>query len=258
MNRLLYIFFFILAISCDNTLSEADKKRLAELNERAVEYRMDGDLEKAKELYSTAIDIDPSDPHMRYNLIGIYVQQDSLSKAFELLEKAPKEQKETAYYYQVKAGLFEHNGQKQEAVENFKKALKLTEEPDVNNEKDLMPLVNYAMLETLSGDKDQAVARLNETLGLSWLTESNKEYVATFRNEFEYFQNNGSLEFEPQQDILIKTTNPDSLELILKENHINVSGSSSSGGSDTTKIYISEKYRRGVEKLKIKTHPNNI
>ena len=128
----------------------------------------------------------------------------------------------------------------------------------MKNEKDLMPLVNYAMLETLSGDNDQAVNRLNKTLNLNWLTESNKEYLATFRNEFEYYQGNGSLEFEPQKDILIKTTNPDSLELTLKENHINISGSSSRGGNDTTEIYISEKFRRGVERLKIKTHPNNI
>ena len=258
MNRFLYILFSIFILSCNNTLSEADKKRVGELNERAIKYRIDGDLEKAKELYSTAIEIDPSNPHLRYDLIGIYVQQDSLSKAFGLLEKVPKEQKETAYYYQVKAGLFEHSGQKQEAIENFKMALKLTEKPDVKNEKDLMPVVNYAMLETLSGDKAQAVARLNETLDLGWLTQSNKDYVATFRNEFEYYQGNGSLEFEPQRDILIKTTNHDSLELILKENHINISGTSSSGGNDTTEIYISEKFRKGVEKLKIKTHPNNI
>ena len=118
-------------LSCDDAISEADKKRVTELNERAIEYRMNGDLEKAKELYSTAIDINPSDPFILYDLIGVFVQQDSLTKAFELLEKVPKEQKGTAHYYQLKAGLFEHNGQKEEAIANSKKALKLTEEPKV-------------------------------------------------------------------------------------------------------------------------------
>ena len=163
------------------------------------------------------------------------------------------EQKETENYYQVKGGLFEFNGQKEQAIENYKKALELTDKPKVKDEMDLSPLVNYTMLETLAGKKEQAVSRLNETLDLDWLTESNKEYLETFRNEFEFYQGNGTLEFDPKRDILIKTTNSDSLELVLRENHINISGSSASNGNDTTKIYLSEKYRSGINKLNIKT-----
>lgn len=258
MKKITHIILLLFIVSsCKNSISEADKKRVTELNEKAVEYRMNGDLENAKRIYSKATEIDQSNTFIRYELIGVYVKQDSLDKAFELLGKIPAEQKETEYYYQVKGGLFEFNGQKEQAIENYKKALELTNKPKVKDEMDLIPLVNYAMLETLAGKKEQAVSRLNETLDLDWLTESNKEYLETFRNEFEFYQGNGTLEFDPKRDILIKTTNSDSLQVVLRENHINISGSSSNNGNDTTEIYLSEKYRTGINKLNIKTHPNN-
>lgn len=257
MKKVTYIIFLaFIIISCDKSISEADKKRVSELNKEAVEYRMNRDLEKAKEYYSEALAIDQSNTFIRYELLGIYTEQDSLDKAFELLEKVPAKQKEAAYYYQVKGGLYEFKRQKKKAIENYKKAFELTDKPKVKNEMDLMPLVNYALLETLAGNKEKAVNRLNEALKLNWLSATNKEYLTTFRNEFEHYQDNGSLEFQPERDILIKTTNSDSLKLILEENHINISGSHSSNGNDTIEIYFSEKYRRGIEKLNIKTHPN--
>ena len=171
------ILLLFIASSCADSISEADKKRVKELNKKAVEFRMNGDLEKAKMNYLNAMEINQSDTFIRYELIGVYVEQDSLEKAFELLEKVPAEQKETGYYYQVKGGLFEFSGQKEKAIENYKMALELTDKPEVKDEMDLMPLVNYAMLETLTGQKEQAVNRLNKTLELNWLTEKNKEYT---------------------------------------------------------------------------------
>ena len=256
MKNITYIILLLfVANGCKNSISEADEKRVTELNQKTVEYRMNSDLENAKRNFSKAIEIDQSNTFIRYELIGVYVEQDSLNKAFELLEKIPADQKETEYYYQVKGGLFELNGQKEQAVENYKRALELTDKPKVKNEMDLSSLVKYAMLETLAGKKEQAISRLNETLDLDWLTERNKEYLETFRNEFEFYQGNGTLEFDPKRDFLIKTTNSDSLELVLRENHINISGSSSSNGNDTTEIYLSEKYRTGINKLNRKTHP---
>lgn len=162
MKKITHIILLLFIVSsCKNSISEADKKRVTELNEKAVEYRMNGDLENAKRNYSKAIEIDQSNTFIRYELIGVYVEQDSLDKAFELLEKIPAEQKETEYYYQVKGGLFEFNGQKEQAIENYKKALELTDKPKVKDEMGLSPLVNYAMLETLAGKKEQAVTGLS-------------------------------------------------------------------------------------------------
>lgn len=257
MNKITYILLLVFIINgCKKSLSEADRNRVTELNEKAVEYRMNGDLENAKKYYSQAIEIDYENAFIRYEFIGIYVEQDSLDKAFDLLERIPEDLKETGYYYQVKAGLFEYRGQNEQAIYNYKKALELTDKPKVKDEMDIMHLVNYAMLETLSGEKDKAVNRLNKALEFNWLTESNKEYISTFRNEFEYYQGKGSLEFDPKRDILILTTSPDSLELVLKENHINISGRSSVNREDTTEIYLSEKYRSVINKLNIKTYTN--
>ncbi|WP_296315560.1 tetratricopeptide repeat protein [Winogradskyella sp. UBA3174] len=256
MKKNIYIILLVfIVVSCEKSISEADKKRVADFNEKAWQYRAENDLEKAKDYYSQAIEIDQSTTSIRYELIGVYVEQDSLDKAFELLEEIPSKQKETENYYQVKGGLYEYNGQKEKAIDSYKKAFELTKKPEVKNEMDLMSLVNYTMLETLAGNKDQAVSRLNKTLDLDWLSESNKKYLTTFRNEFEYYQGNGTLEFNPKNDIIIKTTNSDSIESILKENHINISGSSSNNGNDTTEIYISEKYRKGIEKLNRKNAP---
>src|SRR5690606_18170426 len=156
MKNITYIILLLfIASSCKNSISEADKKRLTELNEKAVEYRMNGDLENAKSNYLKAIEIDQSNTFIRYELIGVYVEQDSLEKAFQVLEKVPAEQKETEYYYQIKGGLYEYDGQKEKAIDSYKKALELTDKPKVKDEMDLMPLVNYAMLETLSGEKKQ-------------------------------------------------------------------------------------------------------
>jgi len=165
--------------------------------------------------------------------------------------------KENPTFYQMKGGLHEFKGEKEMAIANYKKALELTDTIFVQDEMDLSPLINYAILETVAGNKTQALKRLNKTLDLEWMTESNKEFLEIFRNEIEYYQGEGTLEFDPKRDILILTTRPDSLELVLKENHINISGSSSGGRNDTTEIYLSEKYRSGLNRLNIKTHPNN-
>ncbi|MFL9844421.1 hypothetical protein [Flavobacterium rhizosphaerae] len=79
------------------------------------------------------------------------------------------------------------------------------------------------MLETLAGKKKTTVNRLNETLKLDWLSQRNIEYLKTFRNEFEYYQGDGTFSFDFKKDIALCTKNTDSLEAILFENHINVS-----------------------------------
>ena len=254
-NYILFLVFML--IGCKKSISEADKKQVVELNNKAVEYRMNNDLEKAKEHLAKALEIDPTDFSVRHQLIGIYTEQDSLSKAFEILDKIPSEQKNSQNFYQTKANLYDYSKQKNKAIENYKKALELTELPkSLNKELDLNDLLNYAMLETLSGKKEQAVNRLNKALKLDWLTDNNREYLESFRNEFEFYQGGGSAEFDSEDRLYIKTTNADSLISILKKHHINVSGSVSVSGSsfknDTTELFVSKKYIEAINKLGIK------
>ncbi|PQJ32049.1 hypothetical protein BST92_08975 [Nonlabens arenilitoris] len=72
------------------------------------------------------------------------------------------------------------------------------------------------MLETLAGKKEKGVERLNNTLSFSWLTESDKALLENFRNEFEYYQGTGVVEFHATRDFSILTNNPDSLEQVFK------------------------------------------
>lgn len=220
---------------------------------------MNNDLEKAKEHFAQALEIDSTDFSVRYQLIGIYIEQDSLSKAFKILDEIPSEQKNTLNFYQTKGNLYDYSKQKNKAIENYNKALELTELPTkINNELDLNELVNYAMLETLSGKKDQAVNRINKTLKLDWLTENNIEHLETFRNEFEFYQGGGSVEFDSEDRLYIKTTNADSLISVLKKNHINVSGSISVSNSnfknDTTELSVTKKYADAIYKLGIRVY----
>ena len=256
MNKFaLIILLALFSNGCENNLSEADKKRVTELNEKAVQSLMIDDFEEAKANYLKALEIDKSDSFIRYELIGIYVEQDSLDKAFATLNEVPSDQKKTTYYYQVKAELHEYKGQVEKAITNYRKALELAEIPTVNNELDLVPMVNYAMLETFTGNQEQAVYRLNKVLDIDWMTYNNKQYVETFRNEFEFYEGNGRKDLEPSRDLVFKTTNPDSIKALLKQNHINIAGTYSKG-SDSTDVYVSQKFKSGLEKLNIKAYSN--
>lgn len=266
MKNISLLLLIFIAIGCKKTISEADKQRATELNNKAVEYRLNNDLEKAKEYFVKALAIDSTDFSIRNQFIGVYIEQDSIDKAFQLLEEFPEDQKESQNFYQINGLLYEYKKQMDKALESYKKALELTDLPStIEDEMDLGLLVNYTMLETLAGKKEQAVNRLNKALELDWLTENNKEYLETFRNEFEFYQGNGNADFNFSNDLTLQTTNADSLELLLKNNHINTSGSGSRNmistndfKNDTVEIYVDEKYKEAIHQLGIKTYPNKI
>jgi len=241
-------------ISCqNNSISEADKKKAIELNDQAVELIRDGKVEEAQDLYEQAHEIDESNPLVHRSLIGVYGQTKEFDKAFELLDELPEEMKNSAYYYQVKGRIYELAGDMGKAQENFIKAYEVSEIGEINSETDLNTLVNYAMAETVAGHRLRAVNRLNDALKINWLKESDIEFLETFRNEIEFYQGNGSMDFGNENEIKICTKNIDSLERVLKEHHINTSGSSSSNRTDDiNSITVNEKFRSGIEKLDLK------
>ena len=255
MKNITTILIIVLTIvSCqNNSVSDANKKKAIELNDQAVDFMMKGEINEAEKLYKQAFEMDKTNLNIHYALLGVYGQKKEIDKAFELLNKLPEKQRKTAYYFQTKGGIFELDGNIEKAKENYVKAYELSEIGEIKNELDLNTLIGYAMIETFAGHKEKAVNRINEMLKTEWLTESNKEYLETFRNEFEFYQGNGAMEFENKTEIKICTKNIDSLERILKKNHINTSGSSSPIGKNKFgKIRVNDKYRSGIEKLGIK------
>ena len=241
-------------VSCqNNSISDADKKKAIELTEQASEFILNEEVGEAEKLYEQAHEIDKSNLNIHMTLIGVYGQRKEFDKAFELIEELPEEIKNSAYYYQAKGMVFELDGNMEKAQENFVKAYEVSEIGEIEDEIDLNTLVNYAMLETIAGHQQKAVNRLNEALKIDWLKESWIEHLELFRNECEFYQGNGSMNFGNEKEIKICTKNLDSLEGVLKKHHINISGSSSAhGGNEMGNISVTEKYRSGIEKLGLK------
>jgi lipopolysaccharide biosynthesis regulator YciM len=255
MKNITIILVIILTItSCqNNSISDSEKKKVLELNNQAVEFMIKGEINQAEKLYRKAFEIDKTNLNIHSALLGIYGQKKEIEKAFQLLDKLPVEKKETAYYYQMKGGICELAGSTKKAIMNYNKAYELSEIGEIKNEVDLNTLVGYAMIETFAGYKEKAVNRLNEALKIDWLTLNNIEYLETFRNEFEFYQGKGTLEFQNEIEISICTKNIDSLKNLLKKHHVNISGSSSGiKTNELNRVKVKEKYRSRIEKLGIK------
>ncbi|WP_397298862.1 tetratricopeptide repeat protein [Nonlabens ulvanivorans] len=258
MKNITYLLFlFLIVIGCKSNLSDTEKKQVSELIRKAQVHRMNGHLDQAQVNYLKALEIDKKNTAIQYDLIGVYIEKDTLDLAFQVLKQIPEEERESTDYYHVEGGLYDYNGQSQKAIKSYQKALNLTQVPVVINQQDLNPLINYAMLETLAGKKEQGVNRLNNTLSFSWLAESDKALLQNFRNEFEYYQGTGVVEFHATRDFSILTNNPDSLEQVLKTHHINIKAKSTGQHHDSTEIFFSKKFKSGIEKLGIKLYLNN-
>ncbi|MGH1383640.1 tetratricopeptide repeat protein [Kordia sp.] len=259
MKKITLIFLILTTIGCkNNTLSEADKLKVTELNNKAIELRIKGEIDKAEELYIKALEIDNTDLNIHYALVGIYMQKKEIDKAFDLLNNLPEDEKKEPYYYQAKGNVYEFDGDLKKAKENYIKAYELSEVIDVIAEEDLGLLVGYATLETFAGYKEKAVDRMNKALKLDWLTKSNKQFLESFRNEFEFYQGKGAKEFSDKDEMTICSKNIDSLTNILKTYHINVAGSSYTSEEiagktkKVGKIRVHKKFSSGIEKLGIK------
>lgn len=262
-KNLLLLIILLSTTNCRTDIaSEADRQQAEKLNSEAVQSFMQMDTLKAKELYIQAKNLDPNNWTYRGNLINIYIEEEKFDKAFELVEELSDEQKNSVIYYQVKGNIHDKKGELDEAKTHYMKALSRHDDIEVKTEMDLNNLISYTTIQTLAGQNKKAVDRMNETLNLAWLTVQNIEYLETFRNEFEYYQGSGYKEFDFPRDIEICTKNIDSLIRFLKKNHINTSGSNSTVGQYSGSVFISKKFKTGLENLGIeecekKTHHNN-
>src|SRR5690554_828370 len=101
------IILLIVFVGCKDNISDPEKKRAKNFYLKANEYLIERNFEKAEEYLINALAIDEKNLTYHQSLIGLYSQNNKLDKAFELLEKLPKPEKEGVYYYQTQGGLFE-------------------------------------------------------------------------------------------------------------------------------------------------------
>ena len=233
----------LLMTNCTNqTTNTKDEQLLDSLWNQAISVR---DMALKEELLDSAISLDPSNILYFTTLAGIYSQTDRMTEAIQMLDDLPDEMKSTPIYFETRGTLSELAGEMDKAIEYFRKAYLLFEPLEIKAETDLLLLGNYAQLKTLAGEKEAAVALLNETLQLDWLSSANREHIELIRNELEFYTGNGSLKMFEDSFFVIKTDYPDSLEILLRENHVNVRGYSSDG------LHVSEKFRSRVMELGI-------
>lgn len=248
--------FFLLILTFANcnqkSVQETERKKAFTLSKKADENLINNDTTKAIKLYQKALKIDNKNLHYIFKLAGIYSVQKNFDKAIELIETIPESEKNTAFYYQFKGNIYDFKGEFGKAKYNYKKAFEKMDLKELKNEYDLNQLVNYTMLETLSGLKESAVERLNQAMNLKWLTDKNIEYLTIFRNEFEFYQEDGISSFNPKKEIKICTDNVEDLKKTLKLNHVNISSCNFSEPNLNGTIFISKKFGKKIEKLNIK------
>lgn len=256
MKYLLILFTFIMVLGCkggSNCASEADVAKAIKKADEAKILMNDGKFEEAALKFEEAYKTNTDNFDYLMHAIENYNQEGEYEKSLQLLERYSADYTDSPVYFQLKAGVYQLMGDMKSAKQNIQKAYEVWEPieiNDLNNESDLMPLTGYAMLEAGAGYQQKALQRMNDALKLEWLSERNKDYLQQIRNEIEYYDSNSSIILEYANDIIICTTNIDSLKAVLFKNHINISGSSSRE-KQAGKVYVAERFRRGVEKLNI-------
>ncbi|MBE99566.1 MAG: hypothetical protein CMP77_06245 [Flavobacterium sp.] len=236
-----------------NSASEADVAKAIKKADEAKILMNDGKFEEAALKFEEAYKTNTDNFDYLMHAIESYNQKGEYEKSLNLLEKYSSDHTDSPVYFQLKAGVYQLMGDMKSAKQNIQKAYEVWEPieiNDLNNESDLMPLTGYAMLEAGAGYQQKALQRMNDALKLEWLSERNKEYLQQIRNEIEYYDSKSSTILEYTNDIIICTTNLDSLKAVLFKNHINVSGSSFKE-KQAGKVYVAERFRRGIEKLNI-------
>ena len=256
MNKILTsILLLLIFVSCkNNNTSDLDIARGIEHNNQAIEFILIGEIDKAKESYLEAIRIDKFEVSYYYELTKLYNKEKQYIESAKLLESMPIELQTTELYYIAKGRTLEAQNEIKLAVENYKKALDLNDKISINNELDLMSFTGFATLLTVTGQKEIALKEINNVLEKKWLSESNIEYLNPIRNEIEFYQGNGFKDFEITNEIKICTDNPDSLKNVLNKKHINISGVFYKyEGNQNSYLTVGEKFRKGIEKLNLKT-----
>jgi hypothetical protein len=234
-----------------NSVTEADVAKAIKKADEAKILMNDGKFEEAALKFEEAYKTNSDNFDYLVHAIESYNQEGEHEKSLQLLKKYAERYEDSPIFFQQKASVYQQMGDIKSAKQNIRKAYEVWEPieiNDLNNEVDLMPLTGYAMLEATAGYQQKALQRMNDALKLEWLSESNKKYLHRVRNEIEYYGINSNMIPEYTNDITICTTNIDSLEAVLFKNHINVSGSSSKG-KQAGKVYVAERFRRGIEKL---------
>jgi len=94
-------------------------------NQRGLIYQYKGDLKKAEAAFKKALELEPNDPVVHYNLAQVYLSQGKLDEALEMLERGVALDPESAQLQLLYGKALAVKGELAKAEEAFKKGTQL-------------------------------------------------------------------------------------------------------------------------------------
>lgn len=124
---LVVALFVMLGNACAQT-KEEKMKQIKEHEEKARQFRYQGNLEGAVKEQQKAVDIDPNNVGSLVLLGSIYLEKKDWKKTVEILNKAAAIEPNDAVIHDMLGGALENLGNNQKSLEHTKKAVELEPE----------------------------------------------------------------------------------------------------------------------------------
>ncbi|MFC5196622.1 tetratricopeptide repeat protein [Bizionia hallyeonensis] len=189
MKRAIYISILVLIFSCKNEKKERNPLVVA-YQEKGIEYEMENKTDSAIVFYKKAIEIAPTDITTIESLTKTYWRNEQPELALEILNKVPSEIKQFNSILTLKGMTLEKMDKLNESMELYKKAFEQSPKIRYKNEENLMEFIGYLMLQTIVGEKEQALAEFDR-MKEKKLTESEKQYIKSIQPLIENYKGGG-------------------------------------------------------------------
>ena len=177
LKRAIYILILVILFSCNDEKKEINPM-VVEYQEKGIEYQMENKTDSAIVFYKKAIEIEPTDITTIERLTKIYWWNEQPELALEILNKVPNEIKQSNSILTLKGMTLEKMDKLNESMKLYKKAFEQSPKIRYKNEENLMEFIGYLTLQTIVGQKQQALAEF-EQLKKNKLTVSEKQYINT-------------------------------------------------------------------------------
>jgi hypothetical protein len=246
----LFVSIFLLQLlgSCSSDLELAN-----DYLKKGIHYRSVMNIDSAVYCLKKSIELDSSVFESNYNLFELYCYTNSPRKALEVLDQTPIELRDSINYDSNKALMLESLGRFEEAKEfrmNYSHKITLNTPSESNQ---ILSYTSQLIELAFANKQDLALDSMNNLLRYGWINHSDSVYVATIRNEIEFYGGFGYRDFSPR-DSIIKSTkyciqNKDSIIDILTRRHVNIDKTFSQGDNGQATITIRSKFNKALHDM---------
>ena len=175
LKKAIYISILVILISCKNEKNKPNPL-VIEYQEKGIEFQMQNKTDSAIVYFKKALEIDPTDIPTYESLVKTYWWNQQPELALGTLKSVPTEMQKNNSILTLKGMTLEKMDKLNQAMDLYKTAFEQSPKIRYKNEENLMEYIGYLTLQTIIGEKQKAIAELDE-LKLKKLTESEKQYV---------------------------------------------------------------------------------